>query len=104
MGGEGFTDIDKSAMPHPPSYYFAHNIWCTFFRDPVGLEMIDKIGVDRVLFETDYPHTDTVWPSCYDVAVEMTSHLSHQDAAKVMAENSRALFRIDTAHVATVSS
>jgi predicted TIM-barrel fold metal-dependent hydrolase len=95
MSGAGFVDVDKSAMREPPSFYFRRNVWATFFRDPVGLEMIDKIGVDQVLYETDYPHTDTMWPNCYDVAVEMTSGLSHDDAAKVMAENSRRLFRID---------
>jgi predicted TIM-barrel fold metal-dependent hydrolase len=95
MAGEGFVDVDKSKMSEPPSFYFRRNIWCTFFRDPVGLDLIDQIGIDRVLFETDYPHTDTVWPNCYDVAVEMTSSLAPEAAAKVMAENARALLRVE---------
>ncbi len=95
MRGDGFTNINSSTMPHPPSHYFNQNIWLTFFRDPVGLTMIDQLGADNVLYETDFPHTDSSWPSSFDVASEMTSALSATDAAKVMAENARALFRVE---------
>ncbi|MGH9037076.1 MAG: amidohydrolase family protein [Acidimicrobiia bacterium] len=95
MCGEGFTGIDKEAMPHPPSYYFRRNIWVAFFRDPVGLELLERIGTDRVLFETDYPHTDTMWPTCQESAAEMTSHLDPDTVAAIVAGNARALFRIE---------
>jgi predicted TIM-barrel fold metal-dependent hydrolase len=96
MRGEGFTNIAADTMPHPPSYYFQQNIWLTFFRDPVGLTLLDHIGVDKVMYEVDFPHTDSSWPNSYDTAVEMTAGLADADRAKVMAETARALFRIDT--------
>ncbi len=95
MRGVGFTDVSTSALPNPPSFYFDRNIWCTFFRDPVGLTLLEHIGVDNVLYETDFPHSDSSWPTCYDTAVEMTSGLGHDAQAKIMADNARALFRID---------
>lgn len=97
MSGDGFTGIDKNAMPHPPSYYFRENVWVTFFRDPVGLDLIEQIGVDRVLYETDYPHTDTMWPNCQEVAEDMTAALTPGDAAAVAADNARRLFRVELA-------
>ena len=96
MRGEGFTDITNDKMPHPPSHYFAQNIWCTSFRDPVGLTLLDHIGVDNVMYETDFPHTDSSWPTSHEVATEMTAGLSDADAAKVVAETARALFRVET--------
>ena len=99
MRGEGFSDVDKGVMPEPPSFYFGRNVWCTFFRDPVGLAMLDQIGVDRVLYETDYPHTDTSWPDCLQVGEEMTSHLSAEDAQRVLAGNARDLFRISVSQI-----
>lgn len=95
LKGEGFTGVDHEAVPHPPSYYFSRNVWCTFFRDPVGLHLLDRIGVERVLFETDYPHTDTMWPDCLPEAIRMTEHLSVEATKKILGENARALFRID---------
>jgi predicted TIM-barrel fold metal-dependent hydrolase len=91
---ESFTGISKEAMPDPPSFYFRRNVWCAFFRDPVGLQLLDQLGADRVLYETDYPHTDTSWPTSRDVAAELTSHLSGEDAARIVAENARELFRV----------
>jgi predicted TIM-barrel fold metal-dependent hydrolase len=95
MRGEGFTDITNDKMPHPPSHYFRQNIWCTFFRDPVGLTLLDHIGVDNVMYETDFPHTDSSWPTSHEVATEMTAGLTEADAAKVVAETARALFRVE---------
>jgi predicted TIM-barrel fold metal-dependent hydrolase len=96
MSGEGFTGIDRTKMPKPPSEYFRSSVWVTFFRDPVGLELIDRLGADRVLYETDYPHTDSVWPDCQTVAADLTANLDASDAAAVVAGNARALFRVDT--------
>jgi predicted TIM-barrel fold metal-dependent hydrolase len=95
MRGSGFTDIDTDAMPEPPSSYYRRNIYLTFFRDPTGLQMIDELGADNVLYETDFPHTDSSWPTSFDVATEMTSHLDEADARKIMADNARQLFRIE---------
>jgi predicted TIM-barrel fold metal-dependent hydrolase len=99
MRGEGFTSITADKMPHPPSHYFRQNIWCTFFRDPVGLTLLDHIGVDNVMYEVDFPHTDSSWPTSFDTATEMTSALSEADRVKIMADNARKLFRIDLAGV-----
>jgi predicted TIM-barrel fold metal-dependent hydrolase len=90
-----FTGIDTSAMPDKPSAYFARNVWVTFFRDPIGLELLDHIGADRVLYETDYPHTDTSWPDCHDVVAEYTAELPDEQTAMVVAGNARDLFRVE---------
>lgn len=95
MRGEGFTNISAVTMPHPPSHYFRQNMYCTFFRDPIGLTLLDEIGVDNVMFEVDFPHTDTSWPTSHQVAQEMTAGLSEEVARKVVAETARNLFRIE---------
>jgi predicted TIM-barrel fold metal-dependent hydrolase len=95
MRGTGFTDIDESTMPEPPSDYFRRNIFLTFFRDPVGMTMVDRLGANNILYETDFPHTDSSWPTSRDVATEMTSGLAEADARKIVADNARALFRVE---------
>lgn len=95
MRGAGFTNITADAMPEPPSHYFRRQIWCTFFRDPVGLTLLDHIGVDNVMYEVDFPHTDSSWPNSQHVAAEMTAGLDRTVAAKVVAETARALFRVE---------
>jgi predicted TIM-barrel fold metal-dependent hydrolase len=37
------------------------------FDDVVGLKLRDQIGMDQIMFETDYPHGDSTWPNSRDV-------------------------------------
>jgi hypothetical protein len=41
-------------------YY--RQITSSFFKDAVGVGMLDKVGLGNVTFETDYPHQDGTWP------------------------------------------
>jgi predicted TIM-barrel fold metal-dependent hydrolase len=38
------------------------------FDDQHGLVSRDAVGLDAILFETDYPHTDGTWPESRAVA------------------------------------
>lgn len=86
----------KEKLPRRPSEYFASNMFTTFFSDPFGLRNIDAIGVDNVLFETDYPHSDSTWPDCKAVAEKQVqaAGLDPATAEKVMSANARRLLRI----------
>ncbi len=33
----------------------------SFMVDPLGLELIDRIGVDRVMWSTDFPHNESTY-------------------------------------------
>ena len=82
-------------LDNPPSTYFTSNIHVTFFEDSFGVSVIDQIGVDNVMFETDYPHGDSVWPDCLTVAERETAGLSAENIEKVVRGNARKLFRLD---------
>ena len=45
-----------------PSEVFRDHILACFITDPSGLALRDRIGVDILAWECDYPHTDTTWP------------------------------------------
>jgi predicted TIM-barrel fold metal-dependent hydrolase len=92
---DGTATVDRKALPNPPSHYFRRNCWVAFFRDPVGLRMADYIGIDRILFETDYPHLDTEWPNCQQKAEEMLADIAPEARQKILGDNARDLFRID---------
>jgi predicted TIM-barrel fold metal-dependent hydrolase len=57
----GFTysnvQAEKPEFTKLPGDYMREQIWsCTFFEEFAVKNCLDEIGVDRVLFETDYPH------------------------------------------------
>jgi predicted TIM-barrel fold metal-dependent hydrolase len=82
-------------IPEPPSTYFRRNVFACFFRDPVGIDMIERVGVDNITFETDYPHTDTTWPHTKEVATEMMRDVPDDIAYKLLRGNAIRMLRLD---------
>src|SRR5207244_3046979 len=45
-----------------PSEYFKEHVWSTFISDMHGLANRHEIGIDHIMWSTDYPHSNTNWP------------------------------------------
>lgn len=45
-----------------PSEYFRRNMACTFMDDEVGLKLRHLVGIENILWSTDFPHPATTWP------------------------------------------
>jgi hypothetical protein len=46
-----------------PSELFHEHFWTCFIDDAAGLEQRDRVGADRIMWEMDYPHSDSTWPN-----------------------------------------
>ena len=45
-----------------PSEIFARQVYVTYEDEKLGVELIPRIGVDNVMWASDYPHGDSTWP------------------------------------------
>jgi predicted TIM-barrel fold metal-dependent hydrolase len=45
-----------------PSEIFARQVFTTYEDEQLGVELIPRIGVDNVMWASDYPHGDSTWP------------------------------------------
>jgi predicted TIM-barrel fold metal-dependent hydrolase len=45
----------------PSDYVKAHGYW-GFFDDPIGVKLRHEIGVDHIIWGSDFPHVVTRWP------------------------------------------
>jgi predicted TIM-barrel fold metal-dependent hydrolase len=59
----GGVKLDKA-----PSEIVHGRVWGCVFDDAHGLKSREAYGLEHVLFETDYPHTDGTWPHSRAVA------------------------------------
>ncbi|MFI5958898.1 amidohydrolase family protein [Cryptosporangium sp. NPDC051539] len=87
----------RARIPNPPSSYYRSNIFVTFFSDVVGLRNLDAIGADNVLIETDYPHSDSTWPSSQTHFQKQTRIVGLDDPEiieKIARGNARRLFHL----------
>ncbi|MEX0768510.1 MAG: amidohydrolase family protein [Microthrixaceae bacterium] len=82
-------------IPEPPSSYYYRQVFGCFFRDQHGLDSIEKVGLENITFETDYPHTDTTWPNSKAVAQKMMGHLPKEVQYKVLRGNAIRMLSLD---------
>jgi len=97
----GRRDDAISSSSEPPSEKFRRSMFVCQVEERVGAKLIGDLGPERVLWELDYPHPDTVWPYTQQVAAEVFagSGLS-QDAIELVAHgNSEKLFRWEAATI-----
>src|SRR5882672_9026933 len=57
-----FEDRFRDLMKLKPSEYWRRQCRATFQFDPIGAKLIEDIGVETIMWGSDYPHTDGVWP------------------------------------------
>ena len=58
-----------------PSDYWRRQCKATFQFDRIGTKLIDDMGVETLMWGSDYPHTDGVWPESSKYIEEQFGHL-----------------------------
>ncbi len=86
-------------MTEKPSTYFRRSIYVCFIDDVVGMEQRHFIGIDNILWESDYPHTDTSWPNSRAVAQKHLGGLPEHEQRKIAFDNAQRIFRLQPAPV-----
>ena len=77
----------------PPSEVFRRNFWVCFIDERLGVEARHHIGVDRILWECDYPHADTPWPHSQRDVGQALKGIPDDDVAAMTHGNAERLFR-----------
>jgi predicted TIM-barrel fold metal-dependent hydrolase len=87
--GEGIEHID-----HRPSHYWHNNCHATFQADGLGLKQLDIIGADRVMWATDYPHSEGAFGYGRVAAKAVVDAVSADDARAILGGNAVKLFKL----------
>jgi len=84
----------KSELAERPSVYFQRQVHATFMEDPIGLRERDLIGVDNILWASDYPHSETTWPNSQQLTGEWMADFPDAERRKLLHENAERLYHI----------
>lgn len=76
-----------------PSEVCRRNLWFCLIEEPFGLKVRHDIGVDRILWECDYPHSSCVWPNTQKIVDELFAELPDDEAEMIAHRNADAVFR-----------
>jgi predicted TIM-barrel fold metal-dependent hydrolase len=59
----------------------------SFMVDPLGLELIDKIGVDKVMWSSDYPHNESTYGYSEKSLAAVVDAVGSENAVRIVSGN-----------------
>jgi uncharacterized protein len=77
-----------------PSDYWRRQCKATFQFDRIGLQMIEEMGAETLMWASDYPHTDGIWPESSKYIEEQFGHLPKDVVHKITCENAGKLYKL----------
>lgn len=77
-----------------PSTYFERQMAVTFVHEPEGVELRHEIGVDNVLWSTDFPHPVCNWPNAGGKIQEMFEGVPEDEVHKITWENGARMYGV----------
>ncbi|MBW2391033.1 MAG: amidohydrolase [Deltaproteobacteria bacterium] len=97
--GFDYTNVpnEKPEFTKRPGDYIREQVWaCTFFEEFATHTALEEIGVDRVLFETDYPHPICLYGAEVRDKIDAAfGDLSKDVRDKVLFENAAELYGVE---------
>jgi predicted TIM-barrel fold metal-dependent hydrolase len=62
-------------------------MYASFMVDPLGLELVKYIGVDKVMWAADYPHNESTFGYSEKSIAMVADAVGPEDAAKIVSGN-----------------
>jgi hypothetical protein len=87
--GRRATELPSSVVPG--------RVFGCIFDDLVGLQNRDALGLEQILVETDYPHTDSTYPHSAKVIEELVTGagLTADETTRLLRTNAIAAYGLD---------
>ena len=82
-------------LKHRPSEYLKEHAYWGFFEDHVGVKLRHEIGVDRMMWSTDFPHVVTRWPHSLEMMDSQMKDVPEEERHKMAAGNAVKFFRLN---------
>jgi predicted TIM-barrel fold metal-dependent hydrolase len=78
-----------------PSQVFNENVLTCFIDDAVGMEVRHHLNMDSIMWECDYPHSDSTWPNAPELAMKYLDGLPEDEINKITHLNAMNHFKFD---------
>ncbi|CAB4748115.1 unannotated protein [freshwater metagenome] len=75
-----------------PSEYFSRQIYATFIEDPMFANTSSSMGVDNIMWSSDFPHLASTFPHSHQFIADNLKGLSAADQQKIVHDNVARLY------------
>jgi predicted TIM-barrel fold metal-dependent hydrolase len=77
-----------------PSEYVREHVYFSVQYERVAVEERHHVGVDRIMFATDFPHIECEWPNTRSLVEEIYADIPEPDKRKIWAGNAVEFFKL----------
>jgi predicted TIM-barrel fold metal-dependent hydrolase len=92
MDAEWEDQFKELSLTMPPSHYWRRQCRATYQTDRIGIKLIDDLGPDTIMWGSDFPHPDGVWPDSSEYIQRELGHLPAAVRQKIVCENAGKLY------------
>jgi uncharacterized protein len=79
-------------VDEPPSFYFKRQFWATFEDDRAGVLTRELIGVERLMWGSDYPHTEGTFPHSREQIAQDFAGIPESEVSQMVVGNAARLY------------
>ena len=83
-----------------PSDFFHRNVVLSFQEDAIGIRLRDVIGVDNMMWGSDYPHSESTFPQSRQILDEILAGVPQDEQARIVGGNTARVYNFDATTLA----
>ena len=87
--------FDLKPLQKTPSAYFREHFYWGFIYDRVGVRLRYEIGVDKIMWGNDFPHSAGDWPNSKRVIEDTFSGVPDDERQKMLVDNAVNFFHLN---------
>ncbi|HYV58166.1 MAG TPA: amidohydrolase family protein [Candidatus Nitrosopolaris sp.] len=91
-GAEKYRAVAQLTLTMRPSELFRRHVVATFQEDALGVELRHRIGVENLMWASDYPHMDSTWPRSREVIARDFVAVPDAERALILGGNAARLY------------
>lgn len=84
----------REGMSIKPSEYFHRQCYVNFWYERVGIENRHHIGVDNIMWESDFPHPTCTWPNSQEFIKHSLEGVPQDEQRKILVDNAVRVFNL----------
>jgi len=82
-------------LPMPPSEYWERQCFATFQVDTYGLANRHRVGLDTIMWTSDYPHAGSDWPHARERIEEHLGQVPADERRQILCDNAARYYGLD---------
>jgi predicted TIM-barrel fold metal-dependent hydrolase len=92
MDAEWEDQFKDLSLTMRPSEYWRRQCRATYQSDRIGIKLLDDLGHDTIMWGSDFPHPDGVWPDSSEFIERELGHLPAEVRHRLVCENAGRLY------------